>query len=175
MKERKDPERLFGRRSGREQPEKEVTSDNDAPEVKLDGNNHHAPDLPFSMATALERALGIHPREHPLYKAAMRCLRVLMDHAGLTPELVAKKTSRPLTEIEVVMDEPMLLADYLMLWDLSTEENEGHLDKCATTIRILLAHDEVDTEMIQFLGSIGHMYLVFGGEFLRTGILSSDA
>ena len=175
-KTKKISKKPSGKRSGKGQPGQVATTETPVPEKKADpGEEDSAPKPTSSMAIALETVLGIHPRKHPLYKAAMRCLRVLMDHAGLTPELVAERTDRPLAEIEVVMDEPMLLADYLMLWDLSTEEHEGYLDKCAATVRILLVRDEMDTEMIKFLGSIGHMCLVFGGEFFLSGTLPQDA
>ncbi len=119
------------------------------------------------MADALEAHLGAPPSENPLYKAAVRCLRVLMEHAGLTPEVVAEKTDWSPTEVEVMMDQPVLLSDYMMLWDLCVEEHEDLMDKCAATIRILIERNEVDQEMIDFLASIGHLYLFFGGEFVQ--------
>jgi len=176
MRKTKTPKGLSRRRPGKSQSEQAAATETPVPEEKADpGEEGSAPKPDSSMATALETVLGIHPRKHPLYKAAMRCLRVLMDHAGLTPELVAEKTDRPVEEMKVVMDEPVLLVDFLMLWELSTEEHEDYLNKCAATVRILLARDEMDTEMIKFLGSIGHMCLVFGGEFFLSGTFPQDA
>jgi hypothetical protein len=95
----------------------------------------------------------------------MRGLRVLIDHAGLTPELVAQRTGRPLTDIKVVMAEPLLMCDCFMLWELSLEEHENVLDKCAATIQILVDHDEMDQDLINVVASLGYKYLQDIGAF----------
>ena len=95
----------------------------------------------------------------PLTEATTRCLRALIDHAGLTPESVAEKTGRPREEVEIAMDEPILMHDYFMLWELALGEYDDVHDKCAATIRILVDRDEMDLNAVHLCADLGNVHL----------------
>ena len=95
----------------------------------------------------------------PTCQAGMRCLRALIDHSGLTPELVVKKTGRPQEEIEAIMKNPERMYDSFMLWDLALEDHEDVLAKANATIQTLIDLDEMDLAAIHFLADLGHVHL----------------
>jgi len=104
--------------------------------------------------TAIEPFEGV-TSVNPLYKPALRCLRVVREQAGLTVGALAKKTGWPPEVVEAVLERP----EYLRLWDLCHEEHEDAQETCAATIRTLIDRDEVDHEMIFFLTTLGSRYL----------------
>ena len=131
------------------------------PPAKNSAGRRPARTPPVLNTTALEDRFGISSQK----EAAIRGLRVLIDHAELTPEVVARKIGRSLTDIEVVMDEPLLMCDCFMLWELSLEEHEDILDKCAAALRILIDHDEINQDIINVVASFGYKYLLDIGAF----------
>jgi len=109
--------------------------------------------------------LDVSEIEEALQQTAQRCLRVVIDYTGLTPELAAEKTGRSQEEIAGVMEKPQGIWDYFEIWEMALAEHKDIRDKCVVTIQILIDREEMDWDMIHLVADFGYIHLLHVGAY----------